>query len=109
MEVRHFDYDPLSGINEKFFFDHTTDTFTLTREQEVSPLLDLNLRKFNDTPDRFGSDAFHHVASIPLTLLPELEKQGIMTAGGRIIDDKKLRAWLNDRDNRAFRVRKGKV
>jgi hypothetical protein len=109
MEVRQFDFDPLSGISERFFYDHGTDEFTLTREQEVSPLLDLNLRKFNDTPGRFGNDMLHHVASIPLTLLPDLEKQGIMTAAGRILDDKKLRAWLNDRDNRAFRVRMGRV
>lgn len=109
MEVRHFDYDPLSGVNEKYFYDHATDEFTLTREQEITPLVELNKFKYNNAPDRYGNDIMHHVASIPFTLLPELEKKGIMTAGGRIIDEKALKAWLNDSDNRVFRTRPGRV
>ena len=109
MEVRQFDYDPLSGTNEKYFYDHATDQFTLTREQEITPLIELNKAKQINAAGRYGNEMLHQVASIPFALLPELEKQGIMTAGGRILDEKALRRWLNDSDNRVFRTRLGRV
>lgn len=109
MERREFDYDPLSGVREKFFYDHAEGKFTITQEQDITALAELNKFKYNNTPGRYGNESFHQVASIPLALLPELEKKGIMTAGGRIIDDKKLKQWLNDSDNRVFRTRAGRV
>lgn len=108
MESRHFDTDELTGDVETFYFDHATDQFHIERTADVEPLVELNKAFVNDTPGNWRGD-FHHVASIPLVMLPELEKKGIMTAAGRILDRAKLREWLNDRDNQAFRTRPGKL
>jgi hypothetical protein len=108
MEERHFDVDPLTGAVETFYFDHTDDTFTIERREDVEPIIEVAKALYNDAPSDWKGD-WHRVASIPLTLLPDLEKKGIMTAGGRIIDDKKLKQWLNDSSNRYFRTRPGRI
>ncbi len=46
---------------------------------------------------------FHHVAQIPITVLMDIQRQGIVD------DPKRYRQWLNDRDNRVFRTRPGVV
>jgi hypothetical protein len=43
------------------------------------------------------------VASIPLPLYFDLKAKGI------IDDQKKFKEWLNDSDNRHFRMRPGKI
>jgi hypothetical protein len=48
------------------------------------------------------------VASIPLTVIDDLNKQGIMR-GYAVLDDKRFAAWLNDPMNRAWRTRTGVV
>ena len=52
---------------------------------------------------RSGWGEGQRVASIPAVIWEDLIRRGI--AG----DKKKLKAWLNDPDNRAFRTRLGKV
>ncbi len=110
MEVREFDFDPLSGIRERYWYDHATDQFTMTTEQDVQPIIEQNRLNQDLAPARYGNEqTFHHIASIPFALMPILEKMGIMDKAGRILDDKALRRWLNDADNRAFRSRLGRV
>jgi hypothetical protein len=108
MEKRHFDTDELTGAVETFYFDHTNDTFFINREEDIEPLLEMNKALQNETPSDWKGE-MHRVASIPAVLLPELEKKGIMTAGGRILDTKALRKWLNDPENKYFRTRPGRV
>jgi hypothetical protein len=43
------------------------------------------------------------VASIPLSVLYDLKARGIAD------DPKKMKAWLNDPDNRAFRTRDARI
>jgi hypothetical protein len=43
-----------------------------------------------------------------MTVIDELNKQGIMR-GFAVQDEKRFRAWLNERDNRVFRTRTGIV
>lgn len=106
-DARLLDVDPLTGIVEHFYYDPDTDGFTIERTQDVSGLLDVNKALWNDAPLRFGE--FSHVASIPAVIMEQLAKDGIVTAGGRILDEPRFRKWLNDRDNRLFRTRPGHV
>jgi hypothetical protein len=108
MERRHFDYDPLTGAVETFYFDHATDEFTIERVEDVTKFVDTTKYLQNNVEGGWKGD-WHHVAAIPNTLLPSLEKLGIMSSGGRILDKKKLKAWLNDRDNRVFRTKLGEI
>lgn len=108
MESRFFDRDALTGALETFHFDHTNDTFIIERQEDLTGLVEGNKWLQNASPDNWSGD-LHHVASIPNVLFPELAKQGIMTPGGRILDVERLRHWLNDSENRAFRTKLGRV
>lgn len=107
MDTRLFDTDPLTGVVEYFHFDPDTEAFTIEARQDVSGILELNKALWNDAPLRFGE--FSHVASIPAVIMQQLAKDGIMSAGGQILDPDRFRRWLNDRDNLMFRTRPGKV
>ena len=56
-------------------------------------------RKSRWRDDELGS----MVASIPMVLYMQLHKEGIVQ------DEERLRAWINDSDNSAFRTRPGKI
>jgi len=61
------------------------------------------------TRARWSDDLLgNKIASIPFTVIDELNKQGIMR-GFHIVDQKRMKAWLNERDNRVFRTRTGVV
>jgi len=96
-----------SGMVETFYYDQHTGGFTIETTQEVSGLLEVNTALANDAPSRWRE--WTHVANIPNVILMQLAQQGILAPGGAIVDEPRFRAWLNDRDNRAFRTRMGKV
>ncbi len=108
MEKHSLGGNPLTGSRKTFYFDHATDKFYIKETVDLQSHIDLTQASFNEARSDWKGD-LHHVAAIPLILLPELEKKGIMSAGGRILDKAKLKAWLNDPDNRAFRTRPGWV
>ena len=69
--------------------------------QDVEPILDLNKHK-RDEFRRYDGE-FHQAASIPNVIVDQLMKNGIWH------DPKRLKDWLNDPDNKAFRTSKGKI
>jgi hypothetical protein len=68
--------------------------------QDVEPIIEQNKA---DHALYQGSKGDKFAARIPLVIYESLVKQGI--AG----DPKAFKRWLNDRDNRAFRVWQGRV
>jgi len=79
--------------------------------QDVSGIVEANKREFNQYDERakWSDEVYgNKVASIPLTVIDDLNKQGIMR-GFHILDEKRFRHWLNERDNRVFRTRPGVV
>jgi len=79
--------------------------------QDVSGIIEQNKKEYNsfDERARWSDDMFgNKVASIPLTVIDDLNKQGIMR-GFAILDEKRFKAWLNNSDNRVFRTRTGVV
>jgi hypothetical protein len=105
---RLFGHDPLTGITEWFHPSEDGRSFTIETRQEIEGTLDVNQRLRNDAPGNWRGD-MHRVASIPLAVLQELSKRGIITAGGRILDEAAFRRWLNASDNMVFRTRPGRV
>jgi hypothetical protein len=108
IETRLLDYDPATKTTEWFHYDHSNDTYTIERVQEVDDIVEQNKALQNDNAGGWRGD-MHHVASIPLEMLVLLEKKGIISSAGRILDQAKLKAWLNDSTNRFFRTRPGRV
>lgn len=104
METRHFNSIPEFGIVETWHYDEANDTATIHTVQDVEAVLELNKAQFNATDERARyKDGAHHVARIPLAVLQDLRKRGIAD------DPARMRQWLNDPENRYFRVRPGVV
>lgn len=107
MKLREVEYDPIFNITRKVWFDGDGGIY-FQSEQQVSDLVDENKGNYAavDEHARWGGDGDNwgrRVASIPLVLWFELEKQGITK------DEKALKKWLNDNENRFFRTRPGRV
>lgn len=104
---RRLAYDPLTGMEEIYHFDPDTFGFSIETKQDVQGLIELNKSVINDNTGWKGE--LHHVAHIPNVVVMDLAQQGIMTPAGKVLDEKRFKAWLNDRDNEAFRVKRGRV
>jgi hypothetical protein len=79
--------------------------------QDVSGIIEQNKKEYNsfDERARWSDEMFgNKVASIPLTVIDDLNKIGIMR-GFAVLDEKRFKAWLNNSDNRVFRTRTGVV
>jgi hypothetical protein len=79
--------------------------------QDITDIIEQNKKEYNSFDERakWSDDLFgNKIASIPFTVIDELNKQGIMR-GFDVLDDKRFKAWLNERDNRVFRTRTGVV
>lgn len=71
--------------------------------QNVTPYIEAAKNSFNNTDERARWGDIAHVARIPVTVYHHLKKSGIAD------DPKRMKTWLNDRDNRLFRMRAGRV
>jgi hypothetical protein len=79
--------------------------------QDVSAIIEQNKKEYNsfDERARWSDNLFgNKVASIPLTVIDDLNKQGIMR-GYAVLDEKRFALFLNDPLNRAWRTRTGVV
>jgi hypothetical protein len=79
--------------------------------QDISDILEQNKKEYNsfDEKARWSDEIFgNKVASIPMTVIDDLNAKGIMR-GFAVLDEKRFKAWLNERDNRVFRTRTGVV
>jgi hypothetical protein len=95
--------DPLTGTASYVDYDEAEDALHFIEQLNVDGLLDLNRAERSETPkDAFGRDMIR-VGRVPTTLLLDLKRRGILD------DAKKLALWLNDPDNRFFRVGGGWV
>ena len=77
--------------------------------QDVSGILEANKAQYNQhtSLDRWKDD-MTHVARLPLTVIDDLNRKGIMQ-GFAVRDETAFKAFLNHPDNRFFRTRPGKV
>jgi hypothetical protein len=79
--------------------------------QDITEILEQNKKEYNsfDEKSRWSDNLLgNKIASIPMTVIDDLNKSGIMR-GFHIVDEKRMKAWLNERDNRVFRTRTGVV
>jgi hypothetical protein len=79
--------------------------------QDISDNIEQNRKEFNSFDERakWSNDMFgNKIASIPLTVIDDLNAKGIMR-GFAVVDQKRMKDWLNSPDNRYFRTRPGRV
>jgi hypothetical protein len=102
-----------NGNTETSFIDNG-DQLIIEQKQDISAIIEHNKALYNQSMDRKGWDGNNaispqnKVASIPLVVFAELEKQGI-TRGFQVLDMDRFKAFLNNPDNQVFRTRMGKV
>ena len=101
MRSRLLDYDPVTKVKRMFHPSSDGNTFIEHGEQEISERLSINKALQNMPRDGWGEG--QRVASVPAVVVEYLMREGIY------YDQKRLKAWLNDPDNLAFRTRLGKV
>ena len=98
-------HDPDNGITQYYSFDDLTGE-SILETQWVSDVDEINPALYNEHsdhgPSRWKGD-WHHVARIPLMVLEDLRKKGILN------DQVAFRKWLDDRDNRVFRTKPGRL
>jgi hypothetical protein len=90
---------------------HNTDGgIVIATEQDITEIIEQNKREYNASSTTWGDgDVFSNkIASIPFTVIDELNKQKIMR-GFHVVDSKRFKAWLNNPDNRFFRTKQGTV
>ena len=96
-------------VNTDFIADESEGKFHIERSQDVTPVIEANKIKQSLGEGVSKSKELNHVASIPLVIVEQLAKKGIMSPTGDIKDHKRFKQWLNNSDNRAFRVWTGTV
>jgi hypothetical protein len=95
--------DPLSGVTQWYVSDPLAGTFKFVTEQDCTPIVEDSKAQYNNTDERARWGEWAKVATIPLTILHSLKKQGIAD------DPVRMKRWLNSPENRYFRTRPGRV
>lgn len=77
-------------------------------ESNLAPIIEANKNSYNQIDERARWGDGQMVADIPFPVIEDLNRQGILR-GFAVIDQKRMKAWLNNPDNRFFRTRPGRV
>ena len=96
-------YDPETGTTKWWHYDADKDEAKIETVFEVGDLIEQNKKQYASTDERARYGEWSKVASIPMALFYRLKNEGIVD------DPKRMKAWLNDRDNQLFRTRPGRV
>jgi hypothetical protein len=99
----------MSNLIERFHYQQgdseEKDGFVIETVQDIEPIIEANKKKYNESQS-FKSETFNQVASIPLVMIEKWKNEkGI----DLLNDERALRQFLNDPENRFFRTRPGKV
>lgn len=86
-------------------YDEDGDKLIIRAEQDVEPVMDMNKRQINDAGNPRWEKPMNHVARIPLAII---EQYRIEKGIDLLKDEAALKRFLNDPDQRVWRVRWGK-
>jgi hypothetical protein len=104
MHSKLFDFDPVTGTKKIWHYDGDKDEAIIETVMDASSVVDDNKALFNQFDERSNwKGDMHHVAQIPMALYYDLKSKGITD------DPARMKAWLNDPENRYFRTRPGTV
>jgi hypothetical protein len=99
--------DATTGVRQ-VAYDDGEGGLLIKTEQDIGHALEANKRAYSQVDEREKWGDMTHIAHIPLAVFQELNKKGICR-GFMVVDQKAMKAWLNDPENRYFRVRPGRV
>lgn len=102
-------YHNEDGSVEKVHYDDSTGKMHIKRERDVSSIIELNKRQFNDADRHYKHDVFNHVARIPLELAEMWCQQKGIKFQEFLNNPEVLKRFLNDPDNSLCRTKPGKL
>jgi hypothetical protein len=102
MSERILSRDAMYGVTEYFIPSEDGESFTIRTEFDPTDLFEANKEEYNEAGGRRWDDG-KLVARIPLPIYYDWLRKGYMR------DQKKLRALLNDPDNRFMRCWPGNL
>lgn len=96
------------GVRQQVAHEDGDGGLVVATTQDVTHIIEKNKAEYNslDYGARWGE--MTKVATIPMTVIDSLNKQGIMK-GFVVQDETRFKRWLNDPENRFFRTRPGTV
>ena len=109
------DPDDQASVKTNLIVDEAENKFHIENYQDnksIKAILDANKRARNDGAYKLNAlkDAkMYKACSIPNIVMHQLAKQGIVTLNGKVLDKPRFFRWLNDSDNRNFRIYTGNL
>ena len=97
--------DPITKVTKVMHYANVDDSFVIESRQNADEVIERNKALYNTyrgawEPHGEWGDRY---AEIPTTVWGDLLRRGIAQC------DKRLRRWLDDRDNQFFRCRPGRL
>lgn len=99
----------MTNIVERIHYDDLEDKLTIERVQDVQPIIEANKRDMDFDNRRHKSETMNLYARVPLIMLEKWAKDNGISYYELMNNDKLLKSFLNDPDNAAFRVRRGRI
>ena len=99
--------DQAGGETRKWYADGEGG-LVIKYEQDVAPILEANKRAYAQVDERAKWGEMDRVAEIPNSVIADLNTKGIMR-GFEVVDQKRMKAFLNDPSNLYLRTRPGRV
>ncbi len=96
------------GIRQQVAHSDGDGGLVVETKQDVTQIIEKNKAEYNSLDYGARWNDFTKVATIPMTVIDQLNKQGIMK-GFAVVDEARMKRWLNDPENRFFRTRPGMV
>lgn len=100
-------HDEFTGITDYFHVLEDGKEWAVESRQDVSGLVEVNheLRKLDD--GKWGDGRM--VASIPLTVLENLQRMGMIDGMYNVKNNNDFSRWLNKSENRIYRTKLGNI
>ncbi|BAQ89644.1 hypothetical protein [uncultured Mediterranean phage uvMED] len=109
--------DPNDGstVKTNLIVDEAENKFHIENYQDnasIKEILDANKVAQNEGAYKskvMQNEKGYRVARLPNIVVHQLAKRGIMTYAGKVLDKARFFKWLNDSDNRHFRIYTGNL
>lgn len=94
--------DPNDPIQTNFYIDEGADKYYIEDVIDAKPIIDRNKELQKEDINKHRD--FKYVASIPLTVFYNMQRQGIISKTGKVQDKVAFARFLNDPDNKYLKV-----
>ena len=106
------DKNDSSAVKTNLYYDDVEKKIHIENTQDVQEIIKANKIAQNEGAYKLKamSDAKgYRVARLPNIVLHQLAKKGILSITGQVLDKPRFFKWLNDSDNRHFRIYTGNL